>query len=159
MKFIDLTGQRFGRLVIEKRTCNDKRGRSKWVCNCDCGEAVVHWSTNLRNGRVTSCGCLKKEKCRNNTITHNMSRTKVYKAWSDMIQRCENKKNAAYVNYGGRGVSVCKQWRGSFESFYKDMGDPPFKLSLDRINNDGDYSLSNCRWATRSEQNSNRRRW
>src|SRR5215475_12310158 len=149
-KTADLTGKRFGRLVV----CWPSGivgGSVRWLCVCDCGQmAMTARSGQLLAGRIRSCGCRKRHK------THGQSRTKVYDAWSGMIGRCSNRKLKAWKNYGGRGIKVCARWR-KFENFLFDMGFPPDGLVLDRINNDGDYKPRNCRWATYSQSNKNRR--
>ncbi len=159
-QFIDLTGQKFGRLFVIERMANNKHRQSMWLCRCDCGKEKTIWSGDLKSGNTKSCGCLKREKITIANTTHGHSTTikmsKTYDAWQSMIQRCTNPKSMYYYNYGGRGIAVCKRWR-KFENFLKDMGIPKNGLTLDRVNNDKGYCKSNCRWATRKEQNRNKR--
>lgn len=163
---IDLTGKTFGRLtVIEespKRTIN---GDVYWVCKCTCGGTTVVDSSSLRRGLTKSCGCLPREKMialghrsAEWSTKHGMHNKRIYRCWDDMIKRCYNPKCNGYHIYGGRGIKVCDEWR-TFQNFYdwaKENGYTD-ELTLDRIDNDGNYEPSNCRWATVKFQNRNKR--
>jgi hypothetical protein len=152
MKFIDLSGKRFGRL----KAVSSVTGRQKWNCRCDCGESVQVFTTNLRRGLTRSCGCINRE-IGMKRITHGMSKSLEYRCWQAMLSRCLNPKNIGFHNYGGAGVRVCDRWRHSFENFLADMGEAPFAgASIDRKDNKGNYDPGNCRWATRQQQNNNK---
>lgn len=153
---IDLSGLRVGRLlVISYSNLND--GRKAWLCHCDCGSTVEVRGVNLRSGKTKSCGCFKAERMAEGIgKTHGMYGSRVNKTWSTMLERCLNENATSYADYGGRGVTVCERWL-SFENFYADMGDRPEGKTLDRKDNAIGYEPGNCRWATASEQQNNRR--
>lgn len=158
MKRIDLTGKRFGKLVIVSLN-ESKNSRLFWNCVCDCGNTKIVMGDNLRGENGTkSCGCISNTR---NGITNGENKA-TYKAWKSMIFRCYNEKACSYHNYGGRGIKVCDRWLGEngFNNFLKDMGFKPFKNhSLDRYPNNetGWYEPSNCRWGTKYEQERNKR--
>lgn len=158
MKRLELSGQRVGRLlVIEATGSKDKWGSILWRCLCDCGGTKDVASGALNAGQVSSCGCLSAEAGRRVNFKHGQYKSPTYKSWQGMWQRCTNRAKAGYVDYGARGISVCERWK-DFEQFLVDMGDRQPGLSLDRIDNDGNYEPANCRWATPTEQSNNTRR-
>jgi hypothetical protein len=155
---IDLTGMRFVRLLVKEKCGYD--GKSLWRCVCDCGNECVVRSPHLRSGKQVSCGCLRTEKAVARLTKHGQSRankiTRQYQCWSNMRERCNNPNNVRYERYGGRGISVCERWQNSFENFVADMGEMPAKLTLDRIDPNGNYEPANCRWASYKEQSRNK---
>ena len=162
LKLIDLTGKRFGRLVVLKRVADNKHGKSMWVCKCNCGVEKIMSGNNLKTGHTKSCGCLSIEKTTERSTKHGHRHrgktSKIYVAWNNMIARCTNVNDPAYHNYGGRGITICKRWM-KFINFLADMGEPPTnKHSIDRIDNDKGYCKSNCEWVTRKEQQRNTRK-
>ena len=151
----DLSGQQFGRLTVLGLAQRHDGKNAYWLCRCSCGNPLIKevQGGTLRNGRTLSCGCLQRETARK----HGMEGTRIYGVWADMKQRCQNPKHAAFADYGGRGISVCERWQ-SFENFFADMSEAPEGLTLDRIDNDGNYEPGNCRWADWSTQNLNKGR-
>lgn len=156
-KLKDLTGQRFGRWSVTARAENTNKGQSQWLCVCDCGTVRVINTNNIRQGSSKSCGCLKDELTSARSKTHGLTNTRTYRCWANMITRCENKNFSRHADYADRGISVCDNWQ-TFAGFLADMGEcPSSECSIDRINNDGNYEPSNCRWATKVTQANNTR--
>lgn len=155
--FIDLTGEVFGRLTVLHRVPSD--GKVKFACKCECGNTVNITASNLRSGTSKSCGCLNTEKRSSTHKTHGKRNSPEYNSWRGMKNRCYNTTHNRYAIYGGRGITVCDRWLNSFENFFADMGAKPHPTySIDRINVDGNYEPSNCRWASKSEQRLNIRK-
>ena len=155
---IDLTGKRFGRWkVLAIHPERDIHGHSLWLCRCDCGTERIVRGDVLRLGGSKSCGCHKREYQRRRLTKHGMSKTRAYKRWQCMLQRCFNARNPSYSWYGGRGITVCEYYR-DFVDWYADLGDPPDGMSQDRIRSDENYEPGNCRWAPPSVQSTNQRR-
>lgn len=158
---IDLTGMIYGRWTVLERNDTKKYGGSTWVCKCTCGTIKIVPSKILRNGHSKSCGCLNDECKRNRkpTLTHGMTNTRLHRIWSNMKGRCNNLNSDKYEDYGGRGISVCEEW-GDFQTFYDWAMSHGYDddLSLDRIDNDGNYCPENCRWVTPTIQQNNTRK-
>lgn len=155
MKIKDLTGLKFNRLTVVHLVGTDARGKAEWECRCDCGKTKVTNATNLKTGNTKSCGCLHSELSSARRKRHGLSSTRTYHVWRNMKARCNYPKHNRYYCYGGRGIRVCERWE-SFDNFLADMGKCPDGMSIDRINNDGDYEPHNCRWATNEEQSYNK---
>jgi len=149
-KYKNLSNKKFGRLLAVQISKRIKNKGAFWTCLCDCGKKTEVLSKYLSNNHVKSCGCIKT------SFKHGKSASLTYRVWVGMRNRCLNPNNKDYKNYGGRGIKVCDRWK-KFENFIEDMEEKPKNFSLDRRNNDGNYSPENCRWATHKEQLSNRR--
>ena len=151
----DLFNIKFGHLTALRISDEIKLKQTIWVCKCECGKITLVSRSHLLGGGVKSCGC-KKYKIKHGHCVGKKYRSKTYRSWEAMIRRCTKKSDIKFKHYGGRGIKVRDRWL-KFEHFLEDMGERPEGLTLDRINNDGNYELENCRWATYKEQNKNRR--
>jgi hypothetical protein len=163
-KKIDLTGRVFSRLTVISEapyhTTPSGRKYVMWLCSCVCGNNITLRSSSLTSKahKTKSCGCLSRDLSKVRFKTHGLSNTPTYTTYTAMKKRCYNSNDPAYHSYGGRGISVCDRWLEDFENFLYDMGERPEGTSIDRINTDGNYELSNCRWATKQTQQINKRK-
>lgn len=163
-KLKDLTGQRFGRLVVLSRAGANKRNRALWLCACDCDRnrerTIVVSGAYLLNGHTTSCGCFRAEQFALLTTRHGQARRSgysgAYKSWTGMLKRCTQPRFRFWKDYGGRGIKVCDEWL-KFENFYASMGDRPEGLTLDRTDTNGNYEPGNCEWVDGYQQARNQR--
>lgn len=158
----NLTDMQFGKLVALRFAGRNKNKRVLWLCNCVCGRTAIVSAHSLLGGVTKSCGCARYEKLIQRNLRHGDSKrnnvSSEYQVWADMIKRCTNPKRKDYPQYGGRGIAVCDKWIHSYEAFIADVGRrPSSELTLDRINNDGNYEPTNVRWATKKQQAANRR--
>ena len=166
-QLIDLIGQKFGRLTVISQAQSDRFHHIRWNCVCDCGTQKIVLSSSLRYGKTKSCGCIQREKVTQRNSTHNLSKTYLYNVWCAMKSRCEKSNDHNYKYYGARGITVCDEWKHDFPTFQKWAYENGYKeemlpsgvnrLTIDRINNDGDYEPLNCRWVTMAVQNKNKR--
>lgn len=163
-KIKDISGQRFGRLVVSGFSHRKQKAKGGgtlfWNCLCDCGGTIIVPGCHLRTGHTMSCGCLHGEGLAKRNHVHGDSATRLYRIWSGMKKRCENQACINYDHYGARGIRVCDEWRPDFPAFrfwarshgYAD------NLTIDRVDNDGDYEPDNCQWLTRPQNTSKQRR-
>lgn len=162
-KILELQGQRFDRLTVVKYIGLNDRGKSIWLCLCDCGKEHIAQGSYLKSGNIKSCGCLNREMVQkaNTKSGYFMKGNKIlpeYRIWCAMKQRCTNPNDKDFSSYGGRGIEVCSEWLFNFNSFLMDMGYKPGKgYTIDRIDVNGNYEQSNCRWATMKVQSNNKR--
>jgi hypothetical protein len=156
-RFIDLTGQRYGRLIVREFVKRERR-KSLWRCDCDCGNVVVVVASTIRSGNTRSCGCIRAEQVTARNYRHGKRSLPEYRVWLTMKDRCHNPRCRNYKDYGGRGIVVCDAWRASFEQFITDLGPRPAGgYTLERIDNDGPYSADNCAWIPWQRQAANTR--
>ena len=141
-------GDKYGILTAIKFHHKNENSIKFWLFKCDCGKEKIIYVAGVKNGRTKSCGCLR--------APHGMTGTRIYKSWDAMKGRCFNRNGKDYKNYGGRGITICKEWL-TFENFYRDMGERPEGKTLDRIKNNEGYCKSNCKWSTQKEQMNNTR--
>lgn len=154
---LDLTNQKYGSLTVLSEEPAKNRG-TYWRCRCDCGNTVVKKTKMLRHERHPNCGCLTKQlqSINNSQATHRLSKSPTYQSWCMMKSRCNNPNYTHFKYYGARGITYCERWE-SYENFMEDMGERPKGYTLDRIDSEGNYTPSNCKWSTRENQADNRR--
>lgn len=158
MKFVDLTGERFGRLTVLGRVWRLNNPYTFWLCKCDCGNLRVINGVSLKNGDSKSCGCFSTDSIVKHNTTHGLSGSKLYGVWSLMIKRCQNPRSKSFCDYGARGINVCDEWQ-LFEPFYEWAVSNGYQegLEIDRIDNGEGYYPDNCRWVKRIQNANNKR--
>ncbi len=157
-KRLDIAGFKFGRTTaIKVSQITNKQGKLLWDLACECGSKHTGSASDLKRGNILSCGCWRRKATIKRNTTHGKTKDRAYNTWGHIKARCLNPKNKAYYNYGGRGITICKEWENNFETFYRDMGDPREGMSIERIDNSKGYYKKNCKWATRRDQSRNKR--
>lgn len=158
LKTENLVGLKFNKLTVIKKIGRNNYGKTEWLCKCDCGKETITTGNNLKSGNTKSCGCHNLEQIIKRNTKHNLRYTRIYQTWLSIKRRCYNKNFKEYHNYGGRGIVVCSEWLDDFMNFYNWGMSNGYKenLSIDRINVNGNYEPSNCRWATLKEQANNK---
>ncbi len=155
MKFVDITGNKYGRLTVLQRIRKHPK-KTHWLCQCECGNKTVTEGYYLKTGHTASCGCQRSISAINTKTIHGYHDTPTYRTWRAMLNRCNLHSQQNYYLYGGRGIRVCDRWR-KFEKFLADMGEKPKGMTIDRVDNDGNYESGNCQWATPKQQSNNSR--
>lgn len=154
---VEVIGQKYGRLIVQRLAGMDQSHKSTVEVICECGQVLVVRLNNLRTGTTKSCGCLGLEAIKRRSTKHGLSHDDRFQVWVDMHKRCYSVRCPSYPNYGGRGITVHESWHHTPEKFFVDMGKRPHGYTLDRVDNDKGYGPGNCRWASMSEQQNNKR--
>lgn len=156
-----MIGQKYNSLLILERVENGKNRQPRFKCLCDCGNETIVHKSNLISGHIKSCGCDRQKNARRLFTRHGLSGTRIYRIWVEMNHRCYLASDTSYQKYGAKGITVCDEWKNDFQTFYdwaiaNGYSD---ELTIDQIDNDLGYSPNNCRWATYSQQNKNRKKF